>query len=196
MVVGLAFLDHQHRASCREQKRTHFVVDQRIGDVQHVQRHAAGAERVGQVRAARARAARCWYSRRASRCRCREMSPSIISLRPCSVMNFSAAGQRCSIFSRSVHERRRRQHDAAQVAPRVLQRILQRVARARGCSRAVKRPCTVARADAQLEHHRRVRRLRQLEAVVAPPSRSTAGSAAGRAARSATSSRRRACAPA
>ena len=46
--IGLAFLDHQHGALARAEPPD-LVVDQRIGDVQNVERNLAVAERVGQA---------------------------------------------------------------------------------------------------------------------------------------------------
>ena len=57
--LRLAFLDDQHRASCRAQKRTISSSMQRIGDVEHVERQLGCAERVGETQRARARAAAC-----------------------------------------------------------------------------------------------------------------------------------------
>ncbi len=45
--VGLAFLDHQHGALAGAEAHE-LLVDQRIGDVEHVERDAAGAEDVGE----------------------------------------------------------------------------------------------------------------------------------------------------
>ena len=46
--IRLAFLDHQHRALA-DAERDQFVVDQRIGDVQDMERHARRAPNVGEA---------------------------------------------------------------------------------------------------------------------------------------------------
>ena len=49
-VVRLAFLDHQHRVLARAEVEE-LVVDQRIGDVQHIERHVGAAADVGEAEA-------------------------------------------------------------------------------------------------------------------------------------------------
>ena len=92
-------------------------------------------------------------------------SPPITSLSLCSVMNCTAAGQRCSIFSRSCKNDAGGSTMRLEVAPRRVERLAQRergpLVGARGEAAG-----HVARADAQLQHHRRVAGLGQRKAVV------------------------------
>ncbi len=64
-----------------------------------------------------------------------------------------------------VQKARRRQHDAIHVARRIVERILQRERR-RTVVVSDERAVHVTGADAQLQHDRRVRRLRKLEAAL------------------------------
>ena len=100
MYSGWPFLDDEHGALAAAEALP-LLRDQRIGDVEHVERHAGSCRTHPRGRAAPARAAYCCTGRPAARCRCRARSPRMNSFRPRSAMKRCAAGSRVSIFSRS-----------------------------------------------------------------------------------------------
>ena len=191
--IGLAFLDDQHRALAGAEAH-HLGVHDRVGDVEHVQRDAGVAVGV----------------RQAQQLQCAHhvvVHPALQD--DAEVLRILGEELVEPVVLDELHRRRpalldllalvqiagRRQHDAVGLASGLFDGVLEREGGAPvglGDEAAVH----VAGADAQLQHHRRVGRLGQLEAALHRRARSTAGWAADRAATPATSSRRRASAPA
>ena len=164
--IRLAFLDDQHRAlACAEFGQ--LVGDDRVRDVQHVQRHLRFSERVG-------KSEQLQRAEHAVVHAALQDDPEVahVGREPLVQPAFADEAQRGGPALRDllllVEIARGRQHDAARVAHGVLDGVLQRVGRADvvgGDEAAV----DVARADAQFEHHRRVRGLRQFEALFDGP---------------------------
>ena len=61
-IVGLAFLDDEHRVLVLAEGEE-LVIDQRIGDVQHIERHFGVAIEIGEAQAAAARGSRHYTCR-------------------------------------------------------------------------------------------------------------------------------------
>src|SRR5262249_49600299 len=95
----LALLDDQNRFFGRAEAHE-LGVDQRIGDVEHVERNAAVAESSASPRISSARNA-VLYMPPCMTMPMSSASPSKTSLSLCSSMKRTAAGQRFSTFSRS-----------------------------------------------------------------------------------------------
>ena len=98
-VVGIAFLDHQHRAFARAEL-AQFLGHQRIGDVEHVDRDAACAVEVGEIEPRSARNTPL-VSPPTAMMPTPPRSPAMTSLSLFSRMNCCAAGRRSSTLRRS-----------------------------------------------------------------------------------------------
>src|SRR6218665_143207 len=138
-VVGLAFLDHQHGPLATAEP-VHLVLDQRVGDVQDVQRHAAGAEQVGlaqQFERAQHAVGQAAEGH--------DADVLEVALDPFVELALSDEFHRCGPallqFLALVQKGCGRQHDAIDVAARVLQRVLERE----------RRPAVLARDEAAVQ---------------------------------------------
>ncbi len=161
--VGLAFLDDEHGALVAAETLP-FGVDQRIRHVHHVERDLRLAEHVGQAelaeRADHGVVAAALHG-----------DADVVGIGREEFVELALLDElhrgRPALLDLLVLvlEARRRQHDAADVALGLLQRVLDREGRATvvgGDELAVH----VAGAHAQLQHHGRVARLGELEAVL------------------------------
>ncbi len=161
--VRLAFFHQQHRALAGAEARE-LGVDQRVGDVHHVQRQPAVAEDIGQAQPLH-------------RAQQRVVQPALHDdadvggvfgeelVEP--TLLDEALRRRPALLDllALVQETGRRQHDAVDIALRRGQCLVDGKGRAAvvlGNEAAVH----MAGADAQLQHHRRVRGFRQLEALL------------------------------
>ena len=97
-IVGLPLLDQQHRALVAAEVGD-FVRHQRIGDVQDIERDAAGAPDVGQAQPLQRAQHAVVHAALQDDADRRRYRPARSSFSPRSLMNFTAAGQRFSIFS-------------------------------------------------------------------------------------------------
>ena len=149
------------------QKPHEFGVDQRIGDVEHIERNAALAEHVGE--AEHFERAQHVVVHAALHDDADVADVAVEHLVELVLLDEAHRGRPALLdLFLLVRIGRRRQRDAVDVAQRVLQRILEGECRPHivpGHEPAV----DVAGADAQLQHHRRVRGLRQLEALLHRP---------------------------
>ncbi|MBC7938217.1 MAG: hypothetical protein H7Z19_00395 [Chitinophagaceae bacterium] len=161
--VRLAFFDHQQRPLAGG-KTQHFGVDKRVGHVHHVQRHAAVAVHVRHAQP---------LQRTQQRVVAAALHDDADVVRAFGEKFVQASlldelqrrGPAVAHLFLFVHEAGRRQHDAADITLRMVQRVFQRKARAlvgAGGELAVH----MAGADAQLHHHRRVAGFRELETLL------------------------------
>src|SRR6218665_3006948 len=123
-VVWLPFLDHQHGPLATAEP-VHLVADQRVGDVQDVQRHAAGAEQVGLAQ----QFERAQYAV-GQAAQGHDADVLEVALDPFVELALGDEFHRCGPallqFLALVQKGCGRQHDAIDVAARVLQRVLER----------------------------------------------------------------------
>ena len=162
----LAFLDDQDRLLARAEPHE-LGVDQRIGDVEHVERDAALAEHVGEPE--HLERAQRGVVHAALHDDADVVGVAVEELVELVLLD-EAHRRRPALLDLLllVQVARGRQHDAVGVAHGMLERVLEREGRPHivaGGEAAV----DVAGADAQLQHHRGVRRLRQLEALLHRP---------------------------
>ncbi|MCY1361149.1 hypothetical protein D9M69_478070 [compost metagenome] len=159
--VGLAFFHDEHGALAFAEADD-FALDDGIGHVHHIQRHAGLAVHVGQAQA---------FERTQQRVVAAALhdDADVVGVFGEELVELAlldeahGGGPAVLHLLLFMHEARGRQHDAADVALRVLQRFLQRELGAlvvAGDEVAVH----MAGADAQLEHHGRVAGLREVEA--------------------------------
>ena len=165
-VVGLAFLDDQHRILALAEAQE-LVVDQRIGGVEHIERDVGVAVGVGEAEALqRADDAVVHAALHDDADRAVAGPKNSLILR--SRMKSTAAGQRFSIFSFSCRKEAggstmrpvSRRGDSSASATVIVGRLL---------SLAMKWPCTWQQRMRTSQHHRRVGGFGKLEAVLAPP---------------------------
>ena len=162
-VVGLAFLDHQHRILAFAE-RQELVVDQRIDGVQHVERNLGLAISVGKADALQRPDHRIVHAALHD-----DADRAVLGAEE--LVDLAAAdevdGRRPALLDLFllVQEGGRRQHDAAGVAARRRQRLGHRHLRPLVVLRR-EMPVHVAAADAHQKHDRRVRGFGQLEAVL------------------------------
>ncbi len=162
----LALLDDQNRFFPRAEA-DEFGVDQRIGDVEHVERDAAIAEHIGEPedfeRAQRSIVHAALHD-----------DADVVGLAIEHLVELvlldEAHGGRPALFDLFplVQVARGRQHDAVGVAHGAFERVFEREGPARIVARG-EAAIDVTGADAQLQHHRGVGRLRQLEAGLDRP---------------------------
>ena len=163
-VVGRAFLDHQHGALAGAE-RAHLLRHQRIDDVEHVDRNARGAVEIGEVepleRAQHAVGEAADHDDADVVEVAGDQLVELVLADEC-----CAAGRRSSTLQPLLREDDRRMRELAIVeARRTGDAVLARI----GGAPVVlggELAGDVAGADAQLHHHRRVARLRQLEALL------------------------------
>ena len=161
--VRLALFDDENRALAFAEANE-LGVDQRVRDVHHVQRNLRLAEHIGQpepLQRPQDRVVAATLDGEADVVRV--LREELVEL----ALFDELDGGRPAVLDLLLlmQKARRRQHDAAHVAHRVLHRLLDRE-----CGATVFRgnelPMHMAGADPQLQHDRRAARLRQVEAVL------------------------------
>ena len=159
----LALFDDQNRL-LPGAEADELGVDQRIGDVEHVERDAACAEHVGEPE--QFERAQRGVVHAALQDDADVAGVAVEELVEPVLLDEADRGRPALLdFFLLVQVARRRQHDAVGITHGVFERVFERESRARvvaGREAAV----DMAGADAKLQHHRTVGRLRQLEALL------------------------------